>query len=127
MTEKEVISIMRDHLESQFPKVCPCCNLTMTSLREYLLITEHLGPAISYDAECGRWRPSKPWGAITYANCPCGTTISLSSADMSLSLYWWLMKWARIETQRRQMTPTELLTYLRDEISKQVLDEAALP
>src|ERR1035441_2835492 len=45
MTEAEVIRAMRGHLEGQFPKVCPACQRRFAALREYLLTTEHLGPA----------------------------------------------------------------------------------
>ena len=46
MTEAEVIRTMREHLEGQFPKVCPACHRRFAALREYLLTTEHVGPAI---------------------------------------------------------------------------------
>ena len=55
------------------------------------------------------------------ANCPCGTTLALSSQGMPLSQLWSLLAWARIETYRRGLSPQELLNYLRDEICKQVL------
>ena len=40
---------------------------------------------------------------------------------MPLSRLWSLYNWARIEKTKRQMTMKELLSYLRDEIRKQVL------
>ena len=60
---------------------------------------------------------------MTYANCPCGTTLALTSNGMSLSMLWRLLNWARHETKRRGLTPQELLNYLREEICKQVLAE----
>jgi len=123
MTEAEVLRIMRRHLEGQFPKICPACERHFANLHEYLLITEHLGPAMPYDADMGNWMPLEPVGTATYANCPCGTTLVLSSHGMPLLILWRLLNWARIETQRRKMTPQELLNYLRDEICKQVLSE----
>lgn len=123
MTEIEVVRIMREHLEGLFPKVCPNCNRCFATLREYLLITKHLGPAVPYDAALGDWNPLRPLGTVTYASCPCGTTLALGSEGMPLPLLWSLLNWARIETQRRRLTPQELLNYLRDEICKQVLAE----
>ena len=123
MTEAEVIRKMREHLEGQFPKVCPKCARRFATLRDYLLIVEHLGPAIPYDAEAGDWNPVNPVGTMTFANCPCGTTLALSSAGMPLPQLWSLLNWARIETKKRGMTPGELLNYLRDEICKQVLKD----
>jgi hypothetical protein len=58
---------------------------------------------------------------MSYANCPCGTTLALSSQGMPLPQLWMLLAWARLETKRRGLSPQELLNYLRDEICKQVL------
>jgi hypothetical protein len=127
MTEAEVISAMREHLESLFPKVCSKCQRRFATLQDYLQTTTHLGPAIPYDAELGDWQPIPPRGTLTYATCPCGNTLALSSSGIPLSQLWRLLNWARQETQRRQMTPQALLNYLRDEICKQVLAAPAQP
>jgi len=63
----------------------------------------------------------RPLGTMTYANCPCGTTLALTSQGMPLSQLWALLGWARLETKRRGLSPQELLNYLRLEICKQVL------
>ena len=112
---------MREHLEGLFPKVCPKCKRRFATLREYLLITEHVGPAMPYDADVGDWTPLRPLGTVTFANCPCGSTLALSSEGMPLVRLWSLLAWVRVETQRRRQTPQQLLNYLRDEICKQVL------
>jgi len=121
MTEAEVVHVMREHLEGLFPKSCSKCQRQFATLREYLQTTTHLGPAIPYDAEVGDWQPISPRGTLTYANCPCGNTLALSSSGIPLSQLWRLLDWARQETQKRGMSPQELLNYLRDEICKQVL------
>ena len=121
MTEAEVVRLMREHLEGLFPKVCANCQRRFATLREYLLTTTHLGPAMPYDADMGNWNPLQPVGTVTYANCPCGTTLALSSEGMPLLQLWRLLRWARAETHRRGISPQELLGYLRDEICKQVL------
>ena len=123
MTEADVVRIMRAHLEGLFPKVCPSCHRRFATLREYVLTTEHLGPAMPYDAELGDWAPLRQTGTLTYSNCPCGTTLALSSHGMSIYQLWPLLHWARLETKRRGLSPQELLNYLRDEICKQVLAE----
>lgn len=124
MTEAEVIRAMREHLEGLFPKTCPNCQRVFATLREYLQVTKHQGPPMPYDAQAGDWQPLKPVGTMTFANCPCGNTLALSSHGMPLLQLWRLLKWARAETARRGMGPQELLSYLRDEICKQVLAEA---
>jgi hypothetical protein len=121
MTEAEVVSIMREHLEGQFPKVCNACKRHYATLREYLLNTETVGPAIPYDVEMGDWNPLRPVGTMTFANCPCGNTLALTSEGMPLLQLWSLLNWARHETNRRGLTPHELLNHLRDKITKQVL------
>lgn len=121
MTEADVIQAMRVHLEGQFPKVCANCQRRFATLREYLLATNQRGTALPYDADAGQWNPLRPLGTFTFADCPCGNTLTLSSEGMPLSQLWRLLNWARIETKRRHMTPQELLNHLRDEITKQVL------
>ena len=127
MTEAEVIQKMREHLESQFPKVCSNCDRRYATLKDYLQNTKHQGSAMPYDAEVGNWTPLKPLGTLTNANCRCGSTLALSSAGMPLMRLWSLLSWAKVETVRRGQTPQELLNYLRDEICKQVLSEPGQP
>jgi putative acetyltransferase len=124
MTEAEVVRQMREHLERLFPRVCSKCNRRFGTLREYLLTTEHAGSAMPYDPLLGEWRPLKPVGIMTYANCPCGSTLTLSSKGMPLPRLWSLLTWARGETKKRGLSPRELLNYLREEICKQVLEVA---
>jgi len=121
MNEAEVIKIMREHLEGLFPKNCGNCQRRFVTLKEYLLNTERVGSAMPYDADAGDWNPLRPMGTVAFANCRCGSTIGLSSKGMPLAQLWSLLNWAKTETQRRGMTPQELLNYLRDEIRKQVL------
>jgi hypothetical protein len=123
MTDDEVIQIMRVHYESLFPKVCPNCNRRFATLREYLLITTRVGPAKSYDAEIGDWKTRQPIGSMALANCPCGSTLALSTEGMELSLRLEVLNWVRTETQRRGVNPSELLEYLRDEFRKRVLGD----
>ena len=124
MNEAEVIRQMREHLEGLFPKNCMTCGLRFDTLREYLEKTTHSGPAMPYDAMANNWKPVKPVGMATYANCPCGNTLTLTSKGMPLHQLWVLMAWARLEINKRSMTPQELLNYLRDEICQQVLSES---
>lgn len=123
MREAEVVAATRKHLEGHFPLVCPLCQHRYPTLREYLLNTEHQGDAIPFDAELGIWRPQRPIGTVTLANCRCGNTLGLSSEGLPLIQLWRLLSWARIETQRREQTPRELLNYLREVICTQVLTE----
>jgi hypothetical protein len=123
MTEDEVVQILREHFESLFPKVCVNCNRCFATLREYIRITIRIGPPISYDADFGDWKTAQPIGSVALANCPCGSTLALSTEGMVLSLRLELLNWVRIETQRRGVSPSELLEHLRDEVRKRVLGD----
>src|SRR5664279_1262541 len=121
MTEAEVIQIMRQHVAGLFPKVCPNCHRRFATLREYILATQPLGATMSYDAEMEDWKPMQPVGTTAMANCPCGTTLTLSSEGMPLIQMWRLLNWARVETKRRGTSQEELLNHVRLEIRRQVL------
>ncbi len=85
--------------------------------------TERIGRPISYDAELADWDTPSPIGSVALTNCSCGTTLALSTQDMPLSRRVDLLRWVKDETQRRGVSPNELLDYLRDEVRRQVLDE----
>jgi len=116
---------MREHVEGLFPKKCPNCQRSFATLREYVLATKPLGATLSYDAEVGDWHPAEPVGTTAMANCPCGTTLTLTSEGISLMKMWRLLNWARVETKRRGITQDQLLTCIRGEIRKQILSEPA--
>jgi hypothetical protein len=50
--------------------------------------------------------------------------MALSSDGMPLETLWSLMDWARAETQRRGITPRQLLNQLRDILCQQVLADS---
>jgi hypothetical protein len=123
MTEDEVIRMLREYFARLFPKVCQNCNRRFATLQEYILITTRLGPAISYDAELNNWETTQPIGTMAQANCPCGSTLALTTKDMVMSQRLELLKWMRTESERRGISPSELLEHLRDEVRKQVLKD----
>ena len=121
MTEDEVVRTLQEHFESLFPRACPNCDRTYASLRDYILVTKRMGPPISVDMELGNWNTELPIGTVALANCPCGSTIALSTVTMRLPLRLELLNWMRIEVQRRGVGPAELLEYLRDRVRSRVL------
>ena len=124
MTDEEIIQMMREHFEGLFPKVCNSCGRCYATLREYILDTKRLGRSISYDAEAADWETTDPMGGVALANCPCGTTLALTTEGMPLSKIHLVLKWIRVESERRGLSPMELLGYLRDEVRKQVLADS---
>ena len=92
MTAGEAVRKTRAHIEGQFPKTCPTCRKVFTTLADYLIETQHIGPPVSYDAEAGDWTPKMPLGTMSMANCRCGTTLNIGSGGMSIWTLWRLMK-----------------------------------
>lgn len=121
MTDAEALQAVRRHFESLFPRTCPNCGRRFETLREYILTTTRTGVAMSLDAEEGDWETRQPIGSLALANCPCGSTVALSTQGMALPQRLALLSWVRTETQRRGISPSELLEGLRDELRKQVL------
>ncbi len=121
MNEDDVIREMIDFLNSKFPKTCSCCGKRYGSLEEYLRQTTHTGKPISYDADDESWRPVKPIGTLSLANCSCGSTLAINSKGMNLITLWKMMNWARKESKRRGIRISDLLEDLRSKIDKRVL------
>jgi hypothetical protein len=123
MTETEVVRMMRGNLEALFPKVCPGCLHYFPTFREYLLNTEPNGSVMTHGAEIESWMYVNPIGTVLYSNCNCGATLDFGYSCTPLAQLTQLLDWARIEMQKRNMTPKGLLQYLRNEICKVVLVE----
>jgi hypothetical protein len=121
LNEHDVVAVVRAHIETKFPKVCPKCGRVFASLKEYLQITTHVGNPVSYDADMKNWTPLKPVGTLSFANCPCGTTLAISSDGMGVMVMWRLLRWARRESARRNVSVGELLDGVRQKIDRQVL------
>jgi hypothetical protein len=121
MTDEDVIHAVRTHFEGLFPKVCQSCGQQYTNLRDYILKTERVGPAISYDAEIGDWQPADPLGTLVAANCTCGSSLALSTDGMPLARLHASLGWLKRESERRGETVEHILKRLREEIRRQVL------
>jgi hypothetical protein len=124
LNEDDVTAVVRAHIETKFPKICSKCGRTFASLKEYLQGTTHVGDPISYDADLKKWRPCRPVGTLSFANCPCGTTLAISSDGMGLMVMWRLLRWVRKESARRNISVGELLNSVREKIDRQVLGRA---
>jgi hypothetical protein len=121
MTEDDVVRIVRAYIEGLFPKVCPNCGRHFASLRDYLEITTHLSNPVLYDDLAGGI-PDKPLGPMSYANCPCGTTVSIGSRGLPPLRLVQLLIWARRESVLRSVGMRELLGHIRDRIDAEVLE-----
>ena len=121
MTEDEIVQMTRKHFDGLFPKVCPKCGRYFATLREYILNTKRIGTTICHDAELGDWGTAQPIGAAAHSNCPCGTTMVLTSEGMPISQVHLVLRWIKEETKRRGSSHRRLMDYIRDEVRKRVL------
>jgi len=115
--------MLRQYFEGLFPKSCPKCSRHFATLREYVRATEQVWPVVSYDAESNDYEPLDPIGIFAMANCPCGTTMALSTERMPRSETLHILGWIRAETKRTGLNATALLNGVRDEIRGQLLVE----
>ncbi|MFI5362027.1 MAG: hypothetical protein ACHQ49_08675 [Elusimicrobiota bacterium] len=122
MTAEDAIRLTREHVERQFPKRCQACGAEFASLVDYLRRTKHVGDPASYDDE-SEPRPRDPMGIFAFANCRCGSTLTITSEGMSLLTLWRLMGWARAESRRRGVGFGQVVAWVRDEIDRRVLAE----
>ena len=120
LNEDEVVRIVRSYLEGLFPRACPRCGRRFESLQEYLEGTTHLSSPIIYD-DLTDEVPAKPIGPMSLANCPCGTTVALSSRGIPAATMVGLLTWARQESLTRSIELRELLSEIRDRIDEQAL------
>ena len=124
MTEAEIVVEVRRHLEGKFPKSCRVCGRIYPNLKDYPLHTTHVGQPFSYDDDVGIFQATKPIGAASLANCPCGNTLSVDSAGMSLITMWRLMCWLRSEMTRRRQRASDVLEDLRRSIDQATLADS---
>jgi hypothetical protein len=123
MHDEEIVGLVREHFEGLFPKTCSCGRL-FTTLREYILGTESIQGAVSYDAASGNWTPKKFLGTWAFANCPCGSTLALTTDGIPLATRHLLLAWVKVETERRGVSSEEVVGTLRAEIRTRVLAQA---
>ena len=123
MTDAEAVQLMCAHFEGLFPRSCSKCQAHFATVRDFIRRTQRVGPVISYDVELRDWEPENPLGAFASVNCTCGTTLALSTAGMPVPKIHAVLHWVKTATERRGVTPEQLIDWVRDEIRKQVLAE----
>ena len=121
LTDDEMIRINYEHYSGLFPRTCASCGRTFATLREYIEVTQRIGATISYDAELGEWQTTTPLGAAALSNCPCGSTLALTTEGLPLDIIQAMLEWIRVETTKRGLTQQQLLDYVRNEVRKRAL------
>ena len=107
---------MFEYYSGLFPKTCPNCGHEFPSLKSWIDITTPLGHVTSYDADAGDWETRQPAGTLAFANCSCGTTLSLTTDNLPVEQRVQLLEWLRGEISRRQCEPDEILDGIRQQV-----------
>ena len=126
MMDQEIITILYEHYTGLFPRSCASCGRVFPTLRQYILDTRPTGDAMSYDAELSNWKTAKPLGGAAWANCPCGTTLGLTTDGIPLPEIHRLLEWIKAETERQGITQQELLASVRDVVRERALRDPAM-
>ncbi|HEX7652337.1 MAG TPA: hypothetical protein VF607_02450 [Verrucomicrobiae bacterium] len=113
---QEVIEVIYQHILTLFPKPCPNCGRVYTSYQDYLATVEVVGKPISYDIEVNDFKPVDPSGNFSFANCPCGNTLTLTSQGMAIEKIWLVLAWVKAETKKRQCDPRDVLDNIRTQV-----------
>ncbi|HSY17274.1 MAG TPA: hypothetical protein VK815_03030 [Candidatus Acidoferrales bacterium] len=114
--EPEIMRLIHQHIRSLFPKTCSRCQRQFATYRDYLAHTTPVGAPVSFDLEQGDTKPADSIGNLSMANCPCGTTLSLSSEGMPMADLWNVLKWIKLEIERRHTTLPQMLAYVRQQV-----------
>ncbi len=125
LNDERVLAIIKENLEGRFPKTCSCCGRVFSTMAEYLLQTTSVGAPISIDASLGAGQPKARLGTMACANCPCGTTLSVSTSGLDPSVMLEIASWAHAESSRRGLPVGQLLVEVRRAIDQRVNDESA--
>jgi hypothetical protein len=123
LNDEKVAAIIREHLEKKFPKNCSCCGRVYSTMEEYLRETTYVGEPVSMNASLGAGQPKARIGTLGFGNCPCGTTISVSSGGIAPAVMQEMASWAEVESTRRGITAGQLLTEIRSAIDNGILQK----
>jgi hypothetical protein len=122
-TEEQVMKVVRDHVERQFPRTCTTCGHVYESLPDFVHAGIPLGEPASFDASQGNWEPEDDGGILSMINCPCGNTLGFSSQGMGLMNMWNLLRWLRKQSRQRGLPVSKVLLEIRLKIKDDILAE----
>ncbi len=124
LTLDEVVEIMREYLESLFPKICPNCSKVYNSYEEFLHETNSEGAPVNYDDEYDEltehkeFLPLKPIGTCAFYQCVCGSTLALSSLKMPIMKYFRLLLWGRKYRKKNGLSLSEFMEKLQENVDQ---------
>lgn len=123
LTEQAALQVLKEHFETMFPRNCSGCGRRFNDLREYFHETHSLGSMICNGGDAIDSTSTKPLLSITFANCTCGTTVTLSTMDMDESARCDLLQWLREEMKQVAAPPNQIFSALKLRLRRMVLEE----
>jgi hypothetical protein len=96
---------------AQFPRPCGTCGTVYPSFRAWIERTVPVGAPMPDDLE-----DEDPIGLISFANCPCGSTLSLTCEDPTGAAHRAFNEALRREAAASGRRRGELLTELRETV-----------
>ena len=112
----EAFVIALEHLRRHHPRQCPNCGERFETPEQYLRKTTRLGPPMLFDPQLPGPPDAPPIGALSYANCACGSSLSVSGEGMPPEDFRRLVGWARDEARDREVGICVVLDELRMEV-----------
>jgi len=94
---------------AQFPKVCASCRRSYSSFKEYVETVRPIGAPKLDDLE-----DADPIGLMSFANCPCGSTLTLRCEDPTGSMHHAFNEAVKLETAESGRSLNEILVELRE-------------
>lgn len=111
----QFVGVIADRLSDQFPRQCPACDRRYGTFAQYLSDTTPVGYPMEYDPD-----PDDPFGIVDFANCPCGTTLSVRWEGPPSEERVALRAAVREDAKQSQKSPTTVLVFLRGAIARAV-------
>lgn len=112
----ELVAALADRCREQFPRHCPACDRRYGSFEQYLSDMVPIGFPIEYDPA-----PDDPHGIVDFANCICGTTLSIQWEGPPSPRRVALRQAIAREAARTPGGATTVLLRLRDAIARTAL------
>lgn len=78
---------------------------------------------IPYHSDQRKVDYQNPNGIASFATCKCGSTLAITSQGMDPFTFWRLMFWAIKECRVRKIFLNELLSQIRRQIDRDVIEE----
>ena len=99
----------------QFPKKCNCCGKEYVDFRSFLERTTPIGSVT------GGEKDYPPIGILSWVNCNCATTITISCTDSEEEMHQMFKEAVINEAKEQNTTPENVLNEIRQEIRKTIV------